>query len=101
MMSALQQMRRIRWSNAFFRQMPADAQIRWILSFFDSLMPRPRIACCLLLSLNALSQFPIASFKLAPRARHVFFHGGKFGLSSAQLFLRHARGVGAAHACPH
>src|SRR6185312_12897116 len=97
-MSVLQQMWRIRRSNAFFRQMPADAQIRRILSFFDSLMPRPRVARCLLLGPNALSQFPVASFKLAARARHVFFHGGKFGLSSVQLFLCQARCVSAAHA---
>ena len=72
-MSLFQQMRRIRRSNAFFGQMPADAQICRILSFFDGLMPRPRVVRCLLLGPNALSQFFVASFKLAPRARHVFF----------------------------
>jgi hypothetical protein len=81
--------------------MPTDAQICRILSFFYSLMPRPRVARCLLLSPNALSQFPVASFKLAPRARDVFFHGGKFGLSSVQLFLCHAHRVGAAQARPY
>src|SRR6476619_387729 len=94
-------MRRIRWSNALFGQMPADAQIRRILSFFDGLMTCPRVAPCLLLGLNALSQFPIARFKFAPRARHVFFNGGKFGGSSSQLFLRHTHRVGAAQASPH
>ena len=64
-------------------------------------MPCPRVARCLLLSLNALSQFPVVSFKLAPRARHVFFYGGKFGVSSVQLFLRRTHRVGAAQARLH
>src|SRR4029079_9322570 len=81
--------------------MPADAQIRRILSFFASLMPCPSVVRCLLLRPNALSQFFVASFKLAPRARHVFFYGSKFGLSSGQLFLRCTHRVGAADACPH
>src|SRR5207248_11618489 len=99
-MSLIEQMRRIRRSNAFFRQMPSDAQIRRILSFFDGLMPRPRVVRCLLLCPDALSQFFVANFKLAPCARHVFFYGGKFGLSSVQLFLRRTHRVAAAHAFP-
>jgi hypothetical protein len=64
-------------------------------------MSCPRVARCLLLGLNALSQFVVARFKLAPRARHVFVHGGKFGVSSVQFFLRHTHRIGAAQARPH
>src|SRR5215813_13174908 len=100
-MSLLQQMRRVWWSNALFSQMTTNAQIRRIFSFFDGLMPRPCLARCLLLGPNALSQFAVAGFKLAPRARHVFFHGCKFGLSSVQAFFCRAHRVSAPHACPH
>src|SRR4029077_8910015 len=100
-MGLFQQMWRVRRSNALFRQMPADAQIGWILSFFDGLMPCPRVARCLLLDLNALSQFLVARFKFAPRPCNVFFHGGKFGVSSVQLFLRYTDRVGATQTRPH
>src|SRR5439155_26350266 len=100
-MSLLQQMRRIRRRNAFFGRMPTDAQISWILSFFDGLMPRPRVVSCMMLCPDALSQFLVASFKLAPRARHIFFYGGQVDLSSVQLFLRRTTRVTAALAFPH
>src|SRR5436190_24120477 len=94
-------MRRARRRNALFRQMPADAQIRRLFSFLDGLMPRSRFARCLLLGPNTLSQFAFAGFKLAAHARDVFFHSGKFGVSSVQLFLCRTHRVSAAHACSH
>ena len=99
-MRLLQQMRRVWRRNALFGQMPADAQIRRIFSFFDGLMARPRVARCLLLGLNTLSQFSVARFELASRARDIFFHGGKFGFCTGQFLLGHTRRVGAAHARP-
>src|SRR5438045_8175326 len=94
-------MRRARRRNALFRQMPADAQIRRLFSFLDGLMPRSRFARCLLLCPNTLSQFAFARFKLAAHARDVFFHSGKFRVSSVQFFVCRTHRVSAAHACSH
>src|SRR5205823_4321048 len=85
-MSLLQQMRRIRRSNTFFGQMPSDAQIRGALSFFDGLMPRPRVARWLLLGPNALSQPAIKRVPMGQSFQTIAV--GSFAVVSAPLLAR-------------
>ena len=100
-MGLFEQMRCVRRSNALFRQMPADAQVRRILSLFHGLMPRPRIARCLLLGGNTFRQFSVTGFELAARTRYVFFHNGEFRFRAGQLLFSRTYRVGTAHARPN
>ena len=52
--------------------MPSDAQVRRILSLFDGLMPRPRVACCLLLGPRALGRLGLRVSN-SLRVRAMFF----------------------------
>src|SRR5438876_2844830 len=95
-MGLFEQMRCVRRSNALFRQMPADAQVRRILSLFHGLMPRPRIARCLLLGGNTFRQFSFTAFELVPRRRYVFFPNGEFRFRVVQLLFSRPYGFAAA-----
>src|SRR6266568_4072553 len=99
-MGLFEQMRCVRRSNALFRQMPADAQVRRILSLFHGLMPRLRVARCLLLGGNTFRQFSVTGFELAARARYVLFHNGEFRFRARQLLFSRTYRIGATHACP-
>ena len=97
----VEQMRRIRRSDALGREMPANVEIGWIFSFFNDLMVLLRFANGVLLRMNIIGEAFVTRFIFAAHFRNIFFDRGKLLFGGGEFFLRHSRGVAAAESGAH
>ena len=92
----LEQMWRIRWSDASGREMTSNVEIGRIFSLLDHLMMLFSFDHCVLLRTNVLREGFVARFIVAAHFGDIPLDRGKFFLGGDEFFLRDPGSIGAA-----